>query len=161
MWEDLKCFIHGDVEAAGACTQCGRGLCPQCALNVDGKMVCRECVERMASKNVCAPARKEPFLAAVLSLIGGVLTGSLLFSLGQLYNGQVKKFIVFTLANLSIGIIAAIIYLVLSFATIGIGFVCCLPVFALPFVLYLYEVYDAYVIADKINRGEPVKDMFD
>ena len=153
----LKCYTHNDVEAVGACTACGKALCASCALYVDDKMVCKECAERMASSKVAA-GRKEPFLALLLSLLGGVLTGSLLFSLGQLYNGQPKKFIALTILNMFIGFIALGLY-ILGAMTI-IGLLCCLPVFLLPIVLYLYELCDAYVTADRINRGEPVQDWF-
>ncbi|WP_424356623.1 hypothetical protein [Methanocella sp. MCL-LM] len=157
----MKCYNHSTNEAAGTCTQCGKALCPECMLNVGGKITCKECAAKMAERPACAPPRKDPFLAAVLSLIGGLFTGSLLFSLGQLYNGQVKKFIILTLANIFIGAIVAALYLLGSFATIGVGFVCCLPVFLLPVILYIYEVYDAYVSAVQINNGELVRDWLD
>ena len=157
----MKCYVHNDAEAVGTCIQCGRGLCPECMLNVNGRITCKDCAAQMAERPVYVAQRKDPFLAAVLSLIGGLFTGSLLFSLGQLYNGQVKKFIILTLANVFIGMIVAGLYLLGSFATVGIGFVCCLPVFLLPIILYIYEVYDAYVSAVKINNCEPIKDWLD
>lgn len=157
----MKCNLHHEVEAVGTCTQCGKGLCPECMLTVNGKTTCKECAIKMAEQPVCLPQRKDPFLAAVLSLVGGLFTGSLLFSLGQLYNGQIKKFIILTLVNIFMGGIVAALYLAGSFVTIGVGFLCCLPVFLLPVVIYLYEVYDAYVSAVKINSGEPAKDWLD
>lgn len=61
-------------------------------MNVNGKMVCKQCTEQMAS----APAvnRKEPILSLILSF--------LLPGLGQIYNGQVKK-----------GLILLVVYLLL------------------------------------------------
>ena len=157
----MKCYLHNEAEAIGTCTGCGRGICPECSLTVNGKVVCKNCVSGLlAERVICPPARKDPFIAAVLSLIGGLLTGSLLFSLGQLYNGQIKKFIVLTLVNIFMGGIVAALYLGGSFLTIGVGFLCCLPIFLLPLLIYIYEVYDAFVTADKIKRGEPAYDWF-
>ncbi|WP_048197869.1 hypothetical protein [Methanocella arvoryzae] len=107
----------------------------------------------------CLP-RKDPFFAAVLSIAGGLLTGSLLFSLGQLYNGQVKKFTVLTIVNIFMGGIVAALYLGGSLITVGVGLLCCLPVFLLPVIIYIYEIYDAYVTATMLNRGEPAYDWF-
>jgi hypothetical protein len=94
-----------------------------------------------------------------LGLGGGIVTGSLLFSLGQLYNGQVKKFIIMTILNAIIGTAAVAIYVIGCFTIIGIC--CCLPVFAFPLILYVYELFDAYDTASQINRGEQVKDWLD
>ncbi len=100
-------------------------------------------------------------ILVILALLGGLVTGSLLFSLGQLYNGQIKKFIILTVANACIGTIAGIIYVVGIFSTAGIGCLCCLPVLALPLILYLYELFDAYDTATRINRGEIVPDWLE
>ena len=150
--------MHNEAEAVGTCTRCGRGICSGCTVTVDNRLVCKECAATLAGPVAYCQPRKDPFIAAILGIGGGLLTGSLLFSLGQLYNGQIKKFIVLTLANLFMGGIVAALYLGGSFVTAGIGLLCCLPVFLLPIVIYVYEIYDAYVIAEKINRGEPVCD---
>jgi uncharacterized membrane protein YeaQ/YmgE (transglycosylase-associated protein family) len=158
----MKCYSHPESEASGTCTECGRALCSDCTLNVNGRAVCKECASRLASGHIYSPDnKKEPFLAVILGLIGGIVTGSLLFSLGQLYNGQVKKFIVLTVVNACIGTVVVIIYVFGSIATAGVGCCCCLPVFALPLIIYLYELFDAYDTATRMNAGELVPDWFD
>jgi hypothetical protein len=102
---------------------------------------------------------KDPLVALLLGLAGGIVTGSLMFSLGQLYNGQVKKFIMLSVLNAIIGTLAVAIYIIGCFTIIGIC--CCLPVFAIPLILYAYELIDAYDTAARINRGERVKDWLD
>lgn len=156
----MKCYLHNEAEAVGTCTRCGRAICSNCTLSVDNKMVCKECATALAEQTVHSRPGKDPFVAAILAIGGGILTGSLLFSLGQLYNGQIKKFIVLTLVNVFIGGIVAALYLGGSFVTVGIGFLCCLPVFLLPVLIYLYEIYDAYVTAARLSRGEPAYDWF-
>jgi fatty acid desaturase len=123
-------------------------------------MVCKECTTALAEQAAYCRPRKDPFVAVILAIGGGLLTGSLLFSLGQLYNGQIKKFIALTLINLFMGGIVAALYLGGSVVSLGIGFLCCLPVFLLPVLVYVYEIYDAYMTAARISRGELAYDWF-
>jgi hypothetical protein len=157
----MKCYIHNDVDAVGTCTYCGKSLCQDCVHTLDGKLVCKDCVSQVAGHtgSPLETDRKDPMIALLLGLGGGIVTGSLLFSLGQLYNGQVKKFILMTILNASIGVLAAAIYFIGCFTIVGIC--CCLPVFAIPLILYAYELFDAYDTAARINRGELVKDWLD
>lgn len=157
----MKCYIHNDVEAVGTCTTCGRAVCNECAQTINGKLVCKDCAQSVAGHtgSHLGVDHKDPAIAVLLGIGGGVFTGSLLFSLGQLYNGQVKKFILMTILNACIGIIAVAIYVIGCFTIVGIC--CCLPIFALPLVLYIYELFDAYDTAVRINRGELVRDWLD
>lgn len=158
----MKCYVHNDADAVGTCVECGKALCAECAVNANGRIICKDCAGRLATPRAYAPdQKKEPVLALILSLLGGFVTSSLLFSLGQLYNGQVKKFVILTVLNASIGFAAFVIYAFGGALTYGIGCLCCLPVLALPLILYIYELYDAYDTAERINRGEPVKDWLD
>jgi hypothetical protein len=158
----MKCYVHNDVDAVGTCVECGKALCADCMVNASGRVICKDCAGRLATHRAYAPEqKKEPFLALILSLLGGFVTGSLLFSLGQLYNGQIKKFIILTVVNACIGAVVGAVYFAGALVSGGIGCLCCLPVLALPLILYLYELYDAYDTADRINRGEPVRDWLD
>ncbi len=39
----MKCYIHPDVDATGACTRCGKMICSSCSTEIDGRLVCRDC----------------------------------------------------------------------------------------------------------------------
>lgn len=80
--------------------------------------------------------RKSPVLAVVLSFF--------ICGLGQIYNGQVMKGLMFLLLYILLWVVAG--FLVIAV----VGF--CL--FPLPLLLWLYGLYDAYTVAEKINRGE-------
>jgi hypothetical protein len=41
----MKCAIHYDRDAAGACVSCGRLVCPECKTSIDGQIYCNTCVE--------------------------------------------------------------------------------------------------------------------
>ncbi len=158
----MKCYVHPDVEGVATCTNCGKVVCPECAVDVGGKIVCRSCAEKISSQPAAIPVnRKEPALALLLSLAGGILTGGLLLGLGQIYNEQIKKGIGILLIHVFMWVILGIIYVVVGLMTLGVGFICCLPILAFPLVFWLWVLYDAYTTAVKINNGEPVKDWLD
>lgn len=157
----MKCYVHPDVDAVGTCTVCGRSVCQNCAIDMNGKLTCKSCVEKMASQpSGKAIVKKEPVLALLLSLVGGLVIG-LLIGLGQIYNGQVRKGIILCAINLVLEGIIVTVYVLISIFTLGLGFLCCLPIFAAPLLTWLYAMYDAYIMADRINKGEPVKDWLE
>lgn len=43
----MTCTNHPEKEASGACTYCGKMFCPDCLVEVEGKMVCKDDVSRM------------------------------------------------------------------------------------------------------------------
>lgn len=173
----MKCYVHPDVDAVGTCTNCGKTVCSNCALEMNGKLICKSCVERMATQPsqqppeqpaaqpaaqpvapaaaatagvMTAPARKEPIFSIILSF--------LIPGLGQIYNGQVKKGIILLVSYIALWIAMMVIYLAGTVVTMGFGALCCAPLFLIPVIEWLYGMYDAYVVANKLNRGEFTKD---
>lgn len=65
----MKCYVHPDVEAQAACTRCGRAVCADCAVNVGGRFVCRECVAAQAQA-AQGPVAETNTLAVVSLLVG-------------------------------------------------------------------------------------------
>jgi hypothetical protein len=63
--------------------------------------------------------------------------------------------------NIVLGCIILIVYVLVSILTLGLGAFCCLPIFAAPLLTWLYAMYDAYTTADRINKGEPVRDWLE
>lgn len=41
----MKCSYHQDKEAIAACTECGRFICEECKIDINGKAVCKHCIE--------------------------------------------------------------------------------------------------------------------
>jgi len=37
----MRCFYHQDREAVGTCKSCGKGLCPECAVDLGKGLACR------------------------------------------------------------------------------------------------------------------------
>lgn len=47
----MKCNNHGDVEAAGMCTYCGKPFCKECLVEVKGKMYCKNDLDKVFDEN--------------------------------------------------------------------------------------------------------------
>lgn len=43
----MKCYIHTDQDAVGACVACGNLICGTCEVDVDGRKHCKKCVTRV------------------------------------------------------------------------------------------------------------------
>jgi TM2 domain-containing membrane protein YozV len=111
-------------------------FCSNCGAEIDVRAeICPRCGVRVAppppSMNLPPPVmtqRKNEGLAAVLSF--------LFLGLGQIYNGQIGKGILFIV----VGVISVLSMLIL------IGFLL-YPLF------WIYNIYDAYTTAKAINAG--------
>ncbi|WP_084675061.1 zinc ribbon domain-containing protein [Hippea jasoniae] len=111
--------MEGQLKATKFCTNCGA--------EIDAKAeICPKCGVKQPSSN--SPA-KNPGLAAVLSFL---FTG-----LGQIYNGQIGKGIIF-IVMYSISI--ALMFVVVGFVTTPI--------------LWIWGMVDAYKTAERINSGQ-------
>ena len=48
----MRCYYHQDVDAVAVCKNCGRGLCPACAVDIGNGLACRNrCEEEARSLN--------------------------------------------------------------------------------------------------------------
>lgn len=81
----MHCFIHTDREAVGICKSCCKGLCPECAADLEHSLACKgrheEAVERLYSmvtraQRVQTTARGARYLGPSFSaLLGLVFVG--------------------------------------------------------------------------------------
>jgi len=53
----MKCYKHPKVNAVGVCRECGEGICSKCAVEIGGKLYCKNDADRVfgASKSQAAP----------------------------------------------------------------------------------------------------------
>ena len=120
----MNCNMHPDREAVGTCTSCGKFICSDCAVEVQGKLVCRECLS--AGRASVAPLSSVPrplkdrSIALVLEILPG-LFGFLGF--GWMYSGNVTVGILFLIGFFGWSVVAAII----DIFTAGIGLLCTVP----------------------------------
>ena len=105
-------------------------FCPSCGEKIDEKAeICPKCGVRVKELPAQPTVQKSAGLAVVLSFF--------IPGLGQIYNGQIGKGILFII----VGAILAFTMVVL------IGFIL-YPLF------WIYNLYDAYSTAEKINAGK-------
>jgi hypothetical protein len=75
----MNCANHEQAPATAVCAACGRALCADCTIRVQGRVTCKTCLESQELERAKrAPMQKSPALAAALSLMPG---------LGQVYVG--------------------------------------------------------------------------
>lgn len=116
----MNCYIHPEIESVGNCTSCGKPICRECVVEIQDKLVCRECLS--SGKN--APPQiqdKDPNTAFLIELIGGFFG---LLGLGYLYVGRTDDGIWRLIVWLLYDIMAVIIITLLSAVVIGL---CCIP----------------------------------
>jgi TM2 domain-containing membrane protein YozV len=141
----MNCARHSDTPVAAYCRTCGKALCETCKRDVRGVIYCEDC---LASRVQAPPA--QPGVRPVSGphpAVAGVLAGFLPFGVGQAYNGQYARGLVYLIAF--IGLIWA--------TTQGEGEV----VFGLLLgALYFWQLIDAIRSASYLQAGQPAPDPF-
>jgi len=86
----VSCYIHPDREPVGTCTSCGRPICRECAVEMQNKLVCRECLSTGKATPLPISARplKDRGIALILEILPGLFG---LLGLGWIYSGNTKK----------------------------------------------------------------------
>ncbi|NIV36664.1 MAG: hypothetical protein GWN58_46690 [Anaerolineae bacterium] len=115
----MQCYVHPEAEAVGTCPKCGRAICSECAVEVQGKLVCRNCLA--AGQPATAQAR-DPNTAFLIELVGGFFG---LLGLGYFYVGRNNDGIVRLILWIVYDIIAAVAISALLAVVVG---VVCIPI---------------------------------
>lgn len=113
-------------------------FCSNCGAEIDVRAeICPKCGVRVAQISTPIPlsVQKNSGISAVLSFIWP--------GLGQVYNGQIGKGIAIMLIQ----------FVLLVFSVFIVTLIITLPAM---FAIWAWNIYDAYSIAEKINRGEKV-----
>jgi LiaI-LiaF-like transmembrane region/B-box zinc finger len=151
----MNCAIHTDVPAAAYCRTCGKALCQNCKRDVKGVIYCEDCIAARVHDTmpVAAPGQPVPPPPVLPVVVGapspglaGVLAGFFPFGIGQVYNRQYLKGLVFMLT------FAFLIWGTSS----GTGLEPILGI--LIGFFYIYQIIDAVRTARAIQLGQPVPD---
>jgi hypothetical protein len=80
----MKCFYHHDRDAVGNCKSCGKGLCPECAVDLTKGLACRNrCEEdtraviKLIEQNIKISDRATTLLESRKGAVGGASTFNL------------------------------------------------------------------------------------
>lgn len=69
----MQCFNHPDMEAIGTCVNCGKAVCESCAVDVEGRLFCQQCLASGMTGNTDTPSTLSTNPLATVSLVLAVL----------------------------------------------------------------------------------------
>lgn len=84
----MKCSYHSDRDAIAGCVNCGNLICEGCAVEVDGKKICKECISsgrintQLGSNIAQQNKEKSKVVAALLAFFVGA------FGIHRFYLGE-------------------------------------------------------------------------
>jgi len=143
----MNCYIHAEKEAVGNCTSCGKPICGECAIETQGKLVCRPC---LASGKVSTTSQtnKDPNTAFLIELVGGFFG---LLGIGYLYVGRTNDGILRLILWIIYDVIAGITITLLI--SVFVGFLC------IPIQLAIQigvPIWSANNLKNSLTSGNPV-----
>lgn len=116
--KQMNCYFHPERAAVGTCTSCGKPICSECGVEVQDKLICREC---LSLGNVPQAQDKDPNTAFLIELVGGLFG---ILGLGYLYVGRTDEGIVRLIGWLLYMIVSWVVMIMLVVVVIGI---ICIP----------------------------------
>jgi TM2 domain-containing membrane protein YozV len=119
----MYCYKHPENEAIGSCTSCGKPICTECAVELQDKLVCRDCLNQ---GKIVTTKKYDPNTVFLIELICGFfgLLGIGYFYVGRSSEGAIRL-ILFLVYDIISGLIIAALIAVI------VGFIC------LPFQLVI------------------------
>ncbi len=128
----MNCYLHTDREAVGACTSCGQLICGGCAVEMDEKLVCRECLSTGKTVMPQRPTMERPMKDRSLALVLEILPALFgLFGFGWIYSGNTSTGVAWLVGVLIWDLVAVLIL------TLTAGFGC---IFTIPINLVLVAI---------------------
>lgn len=140
----MECYAHPGIAAIGTCTVCGRAICQEDAVDVQGKLVCREDLARgRASQS--AGEKYDPNTAFLLELILGLFG---LLGIGYIYAGRTSDGVIRLILWLAYDLMASCIIVLLL--AVVVGFIC-IPIQLI--VQIGVPIWSAYVLKGQLESG--------
>lgn len=95
----MNCYLHPQRPPVGTCTSCGRPICDECKVEVQNKLVCRNCL----SEGKIVARKYDPNTVFLIELVGGFFG---LLGIGYIYTGRTNE-----------GILRLVLWLIYSLIT--------------------------------------------
>ena len=141
----MNCKYHNNLKATNTCNICGCWICESCALDINGRIYCKDCLKNEVKNNDLFKEKeqyKNYIYNKPITRKSGLLTLilSLIFSgLGHLYLGYKKRgLFIFALAIFSI-------YFYITPWTIF-------------FLIYSFSIFDAMSLKNNLDKGIYIQD---
>ncbi len=140
----MECYAHPGVGAVGTCTVCGRAICQEDAVDVQGKLVCREDLARgRASQS--AGKKYDPNTAFLLELILGLFG---ILGIGYIYAGRTNDGVIRLILWLAYDLMATCTIALLFAVIVGLA---CIPIQLI--VQIGVPIWSAYVLKGQLESG--------
>lgn len=117
----MNCYVHPENEAIGTCTSCGKPICHECAIEMQGKLTCRPCLASGKASTI-TKTDKDVNTAFLIELVGGFFG---LLGIGYIYTGRTNDGILRLILWIIYNIIAYIAIMLLISVFVGC---LCIPV---------------------------------
>jgi len=119
----MKCYNHNGIDAIGICKSCGKGLCQECVVEIEGSLSCKNKCEETV-RNLAILLKRNMKLVGTsekISKISGkfyITTGIISVFIGLFVIGLHQIFSDFS----GIFLVLGIIFVVLGFFAFSAGF---------------------------------------
>lgn len=139
----MQCKNHSEKEAVAICVSCGKAVCDECDVILQGKHYCKECTEEIDQQPIDQERVKKAsseingFLWFVFSLMPGA---------GHMYMGLMKKGVMI------LGVFLATVAFNGLFYMITLGSL-------LSVLVYVYAFFDSLSTKKALQKGEVVFDQ--
>lgn len=142
----MKCYNHPESDAIGACVSCKKAMCGECAVEVQGRLICRDCLAAGKTSTEASDITDNDKMMALLAyIIPLVVPLVILLSDSSKQNRFQRYHAVHALAmGVTLFVIDIAAVCLVSIITLGYGAVCALPIAFLPLVLEIYYGVQAY-----------------
>ena len=141
----MNCHYHSEKEAKQFCLKCRRPLCPECAVSVENRVICKTCVNKVIdSKRARIDWEKYAFLRNPKYLTTLLITACMLPGSSHMYMGLKKRGLLIMSAFLSIIFIS----ILFRFPLLNL----------LLILIYLMNFFDSLKLYKRIESGEKVED---
>ncbi len=151
----MRCYNHPEVDAVGQCMSCGRAVCDDCRVEVQGKLLCRKCLAQgQTGPDAPSDINDNDRMMGLLAYVVGVIVPLiiLLSETGkqrpfQRYHA-VQSLAVSTAVFIATMVIGCIVFLpvavVVEVATGGLGTCCLVPLMLVPYIPMVFYGIQAY-----------------
>ncbi len=140
----MECYVHPGIAAVGTCTVCGRAICQQDAVEVQGRLVCREDLANGRAQPLGAK-RVDPNTAFLLELVPGLLG---FLGIGYMYAGRTNEGVIRLIAWFAYDVMAFCMISLLLTVFIGLA---CIPIQLI--VQIGVPLWSAYVLKGQLESG--------
>lgn len=131
----MNCYYHPEVEAVATCSNCGKAICQDCAVDVGGQFQCRQCISLL---NTPKPST---ISAAPILPTNKMSTTSLLLGIGGW---------VFFCFNYTIGPL-------LTIGTLGLGLICSVPLNLIQHATWISSLITGHIALKQLKEREGIE----